>query len=431
MAPGKRTGAAKGSRHNKEYWRKGTDITDIEDAIHDRSRQAATGGIVEDMKDDDIFVVDRLPTSKKTEEPQRTRKQQAALEKITRNITQEQVSLPKPTGKVLKKPAKLPRGNAILKLKGGVKKVAKKQEKEPKFDVWNTDLTPTIPKEKLDNPEAAEHFLKVVKKKQPKTPGKSITTLLPAVEVAQGGASYNPESSEYQEYVTRIAGEEQRLIDSEEKTKRGIEPQWEKVTTEHERFLEMAEGLRIHPNFNKNEDEKTTVTSDATEEATVKNGPVTCERMTKEQKKKKAKAAGLEKDEKKRLEEKAREQDSHNVYRTKQLHKELDEEEKQRHVESEARKKKKLLNKLTKRQKLGRGKFVEAEDPFLLKEELTGNLRQIKPQGHVLDDRMKSLQRRNMLPIGGTKAKKLKTSLKSKVVEKRSVKAVVKGSRVI
>ncbi|CAP20567.2 Protein CBG23810 [Caenorhabditis briggsae] len=346
MAPGKRTGAAKGSRHNKKYWRKGTDITDIEDAIHDRSHQAATGGIVEDMKDEEIFVVDRLPTSKKTEEPQRTRKQQAALEKITRNITQEQVSLPKPTGKVLKKPAKLPRGNAILKLKAGVKKVAKRQEKEPKFDVWSTDLTPRIPKEKLDNPEAVEHFLKVVKKKQPKTPGKSITTLLPAVEVAQGGASYNPESSEYQEYVTRIAGEEQRLIDSEEKTKRGIEPQWEKVST-------------------------------------------------------------------------------------KQLHKELDEEEKQRHVESEARKKKKLLNKLTKRQKLGRGAFVEAEDPFLLKEELTGNLRQIKPQGHVLDDRMKSLQRRNMLPIGGTKAKKLKTSLKSKVVEKRSVKEVVKGSRVI
>lgn len=44
-------------------------------------------------------------------------------------------------------------------------------------------------------------------------------------------------------------------------------------------------------------------------------GVVNCERLTKEQKKKKAKAAGLEKQEKRRLEEKAREQDSHNVYR--------------------------------------------------------------------------------------------------------------------
>ncbi|CAL2047585.1 unnamed protein product [Caenorhabditis brenneri] len=429
MVSGKRTGAAKGSRHNKKYWRKGTDIADIEDAIHIKSRQAATGGVIEDMKDDDIFVVDRLATSKKPEEPSMTRKQQAALDKITQNITKEQVSLPKPTGKIIKKPAKLPRGNAILKNK---KVVAKKVKKQEKFDVWSTDLTPTIPKEKLDIPEAAEHYLKIVKKKQPKTPGKSITTLLPAVEVAHGGASYNPEAEEYQKYVTRIAGEEQKLIDSEDKIKRGIEPQWEKVTTEHERFLEMAEGLRIHPKFGKDDDEEEEEKGEeGVAEETVKNGPVSCERLTKEQKKKKAKAQGLEKEEKKRLDEKAREKDAHNVYRTKQIHKELDEEETQRHNESEARKQRKLLNKLTKRQKLGRGKFVDAEDPFLLEEELTGNLRQIKPQGHVLDDRMKSLQRRNMLPIGGNKAKKLKTSLKHKIVEKRNVKAVVKGSRVI
>uniref|UniRef100_A0A1I7T6A6 Ribosome biogenesis protein NOP53 n=1 Tax=Caenorhabditis tropicalis TaxID=1561998 RepID=A0A1I7T6A6_9PELO len=424
MVAGKRTGAAKGSRHNKKYWRKGTDITDIEDAIHVKSREAATGGIIDDMKDEDIFTVDRTSTSKKSEEPKLTRKQQAALDKITRNITIEKTALPKPTGKVLKKPAKLPRGNASVKPKKA--KVVKKKEG---FDVWTTDLTPTIPKNKtLDNEMAAEHYLKIVKKKQPKAPGKAITTLLPAVEVAQGGASYNPESAEYEEYVGRIAREEQKLIDSEEKTKRGIEPQWEKVTTDHERFLEMAEGLRIHPKFNEEEEAET---SEVVEEATVKNAPVSCERLTKEQKKKKAKAQGIEKEEKRRLEEKAREKDAHNVYRTKQIHKELDDEEKERHEESEARKKKKVLNKLTKRQKLGRGKFVDAEDPFLLQEELTGNLRQIKPQGHVLDDRMKSLQRRNMLPIGGNKAKKLKTSLKHKIVEKRNVKAVVKGSRVI
>ncbi|KAF1755030.1 hypothetical protein GCK72_021597 [Caenorhabditis remanei] len=427
MVAGKRTGAAKGSRHNKKYWRKGTNIDEIEDAIHNKARQVATGVVVEDMKDEELFVVDRTASAKKVEEPTRTRKQQAALDKIAKNITKEQVSLPKPIGKTLKKPAKLPRGNAILMNK---KKVGKAVKKAPKFDVWTTDLTPSIPAEKLNVPEAAEHFLKVVKKKQPKTPGKSITTLLPAVEVAQGGASYNPESKEYHDYVMKIAGEEQKLIDSEQKIKRGIEPQWEKVTTEHERFLEMAEGLRIHPKFGKDDEDHPATEGTATEE-TVKSEPVSCERMTKEQKKKKAKAAGLEKEEKRRLDEKAREQDSHNVFRTKQIHKELDEEEKQRHEESEDRKKKKILNKLTKRQKLGRGKFVDAEEPFLLQEELTGNLRQIKPQGHVLDDRMKSLQRRNMLPIGGNKAKKLKTSLKHKIVEKRNVKTVVKGSRVI
>ncbi|CAI2352491.1 unnamed protein product [Caenorhabditis sp. 36 PRJEB53466] len=424
MLPGKRTGAAKGSRHNKKYWRKGTNIEDIEDAIHSTARQKETGGVISEMKDEDVFVIDRTATEHKTEQPKLTKKQQAALDKITKNITVEKTSLPAAKGP-LKKPAKLPRGNAILKLKAGgvTKKVVKKGEK---FDVWEKDLTPKVD---LKVEAAAEHYLKIVKKKQPKAPGKSITTLLPAVEVAKDGASYNPDADEYMNYVSGIAADEQMLIDREAKIKRGIEPQWEKKTTEHERFLEAAEGLKIHPKYGKDDEEEEEKTEEKEDGGT--SGPVACERLTKEQKKKKAKAAGLEKEEKRRLEEKAREQDSHNVYRTKQIHRELDEEEKQIHEEAETRKRTKLVKKLTKRQKLGRGKFEDAEDPFLLQEELTGNLRQIKPQGHVLDDRMKSLQRRNMLPIGGDKEKKLKRSLKRKIVEKRSVKAVVKGSRVI
>lgn len=182
------------------------------------------------MKDEDLFIVDRTATANKPVVPKLTKKQQAALEKITKNITQEHVTLPKPstTSKILKKPAKLPRGNAILALKKGPKAAAPAAKKK-NFDVWTTDLTPKIPKSKLENQEAAEHFLKVVKKKQPKTPGKSITSLLPAVQIAEGGASYNPESAEYQEYVAKIAGEEQKLIDHEAKIKAGIEPQWEKV----------------------------------------------------------------------------------------------------------------------------------------------------------------------------------------------------------
>uniref|UniRef100_A0A1I7WP98 Ribosome biogenesis protein NOP53 n=1 Tax=Heterorhabditis bacteriophora TaxID=37862 RepID=A0A1I7WP98_HETBA len=87
---------------------------------------------------------------------------------------------------------------------------------------------------------------------------------------------------------------------------------------------------------------------------------------------------------------------------------------------------------MTTRQQLGRGKFREEEDPFLLEvgykrifknhisvfrkiskfaefwlqEELVDNLRQLKPQGSLLNDRMKSLQRRNILPIAGDRNKR-------------------------
>uniref|UniRef100_A0A8R1DX87 Ribosome biogenesis protein NOP53 n=1 Tax=Caenorhabditis japonica TaxID=281687 RepID=A0A8R1DX87_CAEJA len=425
MAPGKRTGAAKGSRHNKKYWRKGTNIEEIEDAIHTKSRQKETGGVISEMKDEEIFMIDRVSTESK--KPKLTNRQSAALEKITRNITAKQTSLPKPPTKMLKKPAKLPRGNAILKAQTAAKLAPKKTTKKDNFDVWSKDLTPKV--DNLDNELAAEHYLKIVKKKQPKTPAKSITSLLPNVEVAKPGASYNPEESEYVEYVTKIAQDEQKLIDQEAKIKRGINPQWEKVATEHERFLEMAEGLHIHPKFDQTDGDDSEEKPD--DEKTFTSEVVKCDRLTKEQKKKKEKAEKLDKSEKRRLEEKAKEVDSHNVYRTKQLHKELDEEAKRIHSAAEQRKKQKLLQKLTKRQRLGKGNFTEAEDPFLLQEELTGSLRTVKPQGHILDDRMKSLQRRNMLPIGGEKEKKLKKSLKRKIVEKRSVKAVVKGSRVI
>ncbi|VDN30215.1 unnamed protein product [Cylicostephanus goldi] len=87
---------------------------------------------------------------------------------------------------------------------------------------------------------------------------------------------------------------------------------------------------------------------------------------------------------------------------------------------------------MTSRQKLGGGEFKDEEEPFLLQEELPDSLRKLKPQGHVLNDRLASLQKRNILPIGGSKNKnKLKTKLKRKFVEKRLVQDVKKGSRVM
>lgn len=50
----------------------------------------------------------------------------------------------------------------------------------------------------------------------------------------------------------------------------------------------------------------------------------------------------------------------------------------------------------------------------------------------LVSERVKSLQKRNILPVAGERPKpKLKAKLRSKKVEKREVKKIVKGSRVI
>uniref|UniRef100_A0A914HZG1 Ribosome biogenesis protein NOP53 n=1 Tax=Globodera rostochiensis TaxID=31243 RepID=A0A914HZG1_GLORO len=96
------------------------------------------------------------------------------------------------------------------------------------------------------------------------------------------------------------------------------------------------------------------------------------------------------------------------------------------------KKRERALKALTERKRLGRGKFEPFEEPILTVDELPAKLRQLSPQGNVLQERLKSLQRRNILPIAGEKQQpNLKARLKFKLVEKRSVKEVNEESRVI
>ncbi|VDL74426.1 unnamed protein product [Nippostrongylus brasiliensis] len=153
------------------------------------------------------------------------------------------------------------------------------------------------------------------------------------------------------------------------------------------------------------------------------------ERKTKRQRLRAAKEKRLQRELKR---QKAIAKKQHDVFKAKSINKALAAEEKEILEKAAERKKKKFLKKMTTRQRLGGGEFKNCEEPFLLQEELTDSLRLLKPQSNILNDRFASLQQRNILPIGGEKNKrKLKSKLKRKFVEKRSVAAVTKGSRII
>merc|ERR1711972_488908 len=65
-------------------------------------------------------------------------------------------------------------------------------------------------------------------------------------------------------------------------------------------------------------------------------------------------------------------------------------------------------------------KYEPQEIEIKLSEELTGNLRNLKPEGSLLEDRFKSMQRRNMIEVR-VKQKTVKR-LKRKTFEKKSHK---------
>jgi len=63
-------------------------------------------------------------------------------------------------------------------------------------------------------------------------------------------------------------------------------------------------------------------------------------------------------------------------------------------------------------------KYEPQEIEIKLSEELTGNLRNLKPEGSILEDRFKSLQRRNLIEVRVKQRTVMK--LKRKKIEKRS-----------
>ncbi|KHJ86002.1 Nop53 protein, partial [Oesophagostomum dentatum] len=319
------------------------------------------------------------------------------------------------------------------KLKQPVVRVEKTTPKSaaPGYDLWETDFEPKL---NLEYEEAGEHMLRYTKQKLPNKPSTARfkPSLLDAVAKPDAGASYNPKAEDYEKYVMKIAQDETKLMQEEERIERSRKPKHESVVTYAEKSLEETEGLVIDPRYNANDEEEESNVKEEGEEPMETGEKITIshlKRKTKKQKLNAAKEKKLLREQKKRKEI---EKKQHDVFKAKNINKELAQKEQEVAEKAAKRKKEKFLKKMTTRQKLGGGEFKDEEEPFLLQEELSDSLRKLKPQGHVLNDRLASLQRRNMLPIGGPRNKnKLKTKLKRKFVEKRLVAEVTKGSRVM
>ncbi|CAJ0567119.1 unnamed protein product, partial [Mesorhabditis spiculigera] len=417
----KRPAAARVSRSKKQYWRKGADVTDVEEAIAQLQHQKETGGIVADKADDELFQIDRAPGEK--EKPKKfTHRQQAALSKISALADgAEEPKLPTFPKKYKLKVDKLPRPQ--------VNKAAKKEKQPSKFDLWETNLNSTLVETVHEAAkDGADFYLKQTKKVQSKVPDtlRLKPSLLKAVEIPDAGASYNPELDEYIEYVSAIAEDEKKIMKKEARSERSrqLAPGESKVT--HADLLKEALSGLIDDDV----DDKEIKTEDEAEIESFLTGPVEVNPKTSKQRKTEQRVKALER-KRQQLKLKKNKEEESKIFRSKKMLKQLQLEKDAHEKELQQRNEKKKFDDMTKRKKLGAGKFEEEDAPFLLTEEMSGSLRKLKPQGNLLLDRMKThFQKRNIVPIAGEKnSRRLKQRLRFKAKESRSHQEVKIGTK--
>ena len=278
-------------------------------------------------------------------------------------------------------------------------KEANKEEKKTRrrtnfdFDIWADEEDDSkLPSKEWVEKEALIHTLKGKSKHTPKASAKrnfSTGSLLPAVEVPHAGASYNPSAEEHQELLlkaTMVELAKEREAGRIERQTTAMFPSRGQAPTAQDRVKEMSEGIVElnnevdHPEEEEEENEE--------EENTAETGEVDQKSLKPKTRKQKRDRRGrmFEEQKEKRLKEaKIREME---VMRVKSLKKELSKED-QRTQENQERREKQRVEKMSGPIQLSNYKYEPQELELKLSDELTGNLRNLSPEGSLLEDRCK------------------------------------------
>uniref|UniRef100_A0A8B9QVG8 Ribosome biogenesis protein NOP53 n=1 Tax=Anas platyrhynchos TaxID=8839 RepID=A0A8B9QVG8_ANAPL len=445
--PGSGRRRPRGSRNRKKGWKRwagpearlGREIGDfLEDVA---LQQRVTGGLIAEQPDEGLFFVDTgnaekdLKLNKGREKPLHIDLLLRPDSKVPapKNILAYQV----PNGakerrrrqfwERLEQRGVLPRAERLLRarLRGAAPPREKPLEKgllDPSrdfYDIW-AENNP------LDRALAGQDswFLQETKKQRVKRPPRlqKKPSEVPAVEVIAPGGSYNPTFEDHQALLLRAHEVEVRKKREEEKVERQLSlPPAAEAPTAETVFQEQCEGLLEESGGEEEEEEKEeeeeggAAAQDPPKAAVVPPRPG---KKTEQQrrKEKEARALALQ-----RRQEAARRRGRQELFRLRALRRQLRRWEAERLRRRQAREAK--LRALQGRpRRLGRLKY---EDPSLevqLSEELAESLRTLKPEGSVVHDRFKSLQKRSL--IEPRERAKFKRRYRVKYVEKRAFREV-------
>lgn len=404
----------------KKAWR-AADVEDIKEFLEDEERQVIGGGVVSEKTDDTLFVLDTVPKKQQVTDG----KKQTKASRKNKALKCLSMLLPDPNSKVVRTPdtetfQKGKRRQLITDLKeqksGSKLRVVAKEQRSKVDGIRDVRRAkkrklPVVDEDIWAEPSDGKTHMTV----RPPKRFRKKPSALPATVLPHPGASVNPAYEDHQALLNEARIVEVVKYKEEKKIFNALDgkfPTKRDAPTEADYLVEMAAGLV--PSSDE-EDES----DDGDGDIVPINPPVRREdRKTRKQRRVELEVDIQKKDKKSYSAAKHRE---NMVLRIPTMKIEINKEEKT--FKERAVKKAVVTSQLKfKTKHLGNIKFSEQELALKLSDELVGSLREIKPEGHVIQDVYKSLQRRNI--VEPRIRQKNKRTYKPKVYEKKSHREV-------
>ncbi|XP_069694674.1 ribosome biogenesis protein NOP53 [Periplaneta americana] len=406
------------SKKTKKSWRKHIDTKDVDSFLDDKRLEERLGKPFAERHDDELFQIDteananyelkEVSSGKKSQKPVKCFEilelRSAVPDPITkRNRVRTPEERKHPARKRIEADR---RARGILKAKeieaqkNRILAEQKKAASRPKRGEFNNDL--------WEEPETAEnvlgpdsewltpttkfHVLKNTGNLKKKMPDNFLTkpSETPAVQIPHPGISYNPTYGDHQNLLQEVANKEIELIKEEKHLHRVTSKMFSRITeTERENtwMKEMSQGLPTKVEMEIKQE------NESDNEYRAINPPAKNVKKTLKQRRKMKEAQKEQLQRKGKLTEKKKVSD---LYRMKFLAQELEARDKKL-ARLRAKREKIKAIKVKEPKQLGKRKFEPLSQEFNLGYELKGNIRGIKPEGNILEDRFKSLQMRNIV----------------------------------
>ncbi|XP_068602010.1 ribosome biogenesis protein NOP53 isoform X1 [Brachionichthys hirsutus] len=422
------------NKNKKKNWNKHSDINDVEDFLEDvRHQERTTGGLLSEKSDESLFFLDagqsQKAEAKVTESVKGKKTKGKAPRPLRIDLILQHDSLVPPPKDVLayqqpnaKKLRRIAQKAEQLAAKGvvlrsqkrllnrrPVSKTAKKAATEANnnpdreyYDIWGQETKSSA------DPWYLQQTGKTLVKRPERLNLKP--SILPAVEVIAPGGSYNPDFFSHQELLQEAHEVEVKKKKEEDRIERQLAINKEETATEETTLREQVEGLE-------EEDSEEEVAANDDEGVAV--GAITLAQKKTERQRKREKAEKI-----KELQQLARRREVEERQQLFQLRsiKAAIRQQDQRTITRQKQRKAKQEAEKAQPRRLGKLRFQPQDMEVQLSDELSGSLRQLKPEGSILKDRFKSLQKRNL--IEPRERAKFKRRYKLKYTEKRAFKEI-------
>eukprot|EP00730_Choanoeca_flexa_P001230 TRINITY_DN10541_c0_g1_i2.p1 TRINITY_DN10541_c0_g1~~TRINITY_DN10541_c0_g1_i2.p1 ORF type:complete len:515 (+),score=124.74 TRINITY_DN10541_c0_g1_i2:206-1546(+) len=369
----------------------------VEDMIEEQRFQERTGGPVSSKDSAHLFQMDIGPdvtassTGKTTDRKPLSRKARARAKQLKSDVVVKGNTNIKPLVKASGKgreyslekeikEKKADKSNAEPAKPRKVKTILDVKEGE---DVWSfEEADPT-------NGHAYLQHLKISKPAMPDSVANPMPSSAPTVDTRAAGQSYNPLYEDHQALLAEAVDNELR---KEEEAKR-IKASMPKIGTKEEERLALLRELREGVDEFVRVDLDDVLAKDQEEDDAIEATGFDPVIKTKAQRLAEERNRALQA---KKEEAKQRKRQAQDLERVEALANEVTKHERRQARKAEAKRQSKAKRALNPRQ-LSKFRHTEAEVDFKTTDELVGSLRQLQPEGNLLKDRLRSMNRRNIL----------------------------------